>query len=43
MALKEFTRELDSYTGRDGVDNTCASPAPPQHQEMNSINFTVSA
>lgn len=42
MFLKEFIKELDNYMGRGGVDNTCASPPPPQCQEMNSINLTLS-
>lgn len=39
MFLREFTKK--GYTGRDGGDNTCASSALSQHQEITSINFTV--
>lgn len=41
MFLREFIKELGSYTGKDGGDNTCCSSAPSKHQEMNSTNFTV--
>lgn len=37
-SLKEFIKELGSYTGRDGGDNTCASSAPLKPNEQHKFD-----